>query len=329
MEPEHYRKKIIGAITKVSKNRDNHSKVCLIPYCTNKAINSHSQQKGGPLASIAENGQVYATSRNTLKNLLRKNDRYNLQPIAKVTRFRGFCVEHDTSLFNEIENFPIDPHSRKHQFLLFLRSFCFEYATKRDSYELFKDFYVQAKPFLPTESKQSLEQILEGRRQFLDIDGPFYESKIFSSLATEDWECIETRNFSFPHNIGLSCAGTMALNEELVREHLIENPEKPFPFVAFTIFPNANGTDVFYSILSEFMSEASSFFLELAKCNISQRVNFDALARSEDTCMRPSLWEGIGKEAQSDVLRFMTADWSENTRGVLPQLIQMQDSTKN
>lgn len=90
-----------------------------------KVIDAHSIQKHGALSLIADNGQVYAISRNfgDIKRS-RGGVTYTKQGINMVSTFRGFCEKHDSQVFEPIDKFPLVP--TQHQILLMHTAPCVE-----------------------------------------------------------------------------------------------------------------------------------------------------------------------------------------------------------
>jgi len=73
-------------------------------------IDAHSIQKNGVLSAIAEDGHVYAFSRD-LSDIKRNHGAASLtkQGVNRVSTFRGFCSRHDTEVFRPIDTMPLLP----------------------------------------------------------------------------------------------------------------------------------------------------------------------------------------------------------------------------
>lgn len=96
--------------TKLLSKKQKHQ--CLFDDCEKQAINSHSISSTSALALIAENNHLIAPvfDRNDIGNDVKEylsNDEINLEfkPIGinNASTFKGFCADHDSSIFNNID----------------------------------------------------------------------------------------------------------------------------------------------------------------------------------------------------------------------------------
>lgn len=99
--------------------------------CSAKSIASHTVQRGGGLAAIAEAGHVLTTFVG-FHDLARANGSPEPRKIGinDASTFPGFCNKHDTELFSPIEQsmLEIDPEKA---FLFLYRAICLELVRKR------------------------------------------------------------------------------------------------------------------------------------------------------------------------------------------------------
>ena len=98
-----------------------------------RVIDAHSIQKNGSLSLIADNGHVYAISRNfgDVKHH-RGGVTYTKQGINTVSTFRGFCEKHDSQVFAPIDTVLLVP--TQHQILLYAyRALCREVFVKENA----------------------------------------------------------------------------------------------------------------------------------------------------------------------------------------------------
>src|SRR5258706_8331890 len=107
--------------------------------CT-ESIDAHSIQKSAVLSLVAQNGKIYAPSKN-FGDTKRSKGRitFTKQGVGKVSTFRGFCGKHDNELFEPIDNSPLAP-SQEQITLYAYRSLCREIFVKENSVALFQNY---------------------------------------------------------------------------------------------------------------------------------------------------------------------------------------------
>lgn len=92
---------------------------CCFPDCKNLAINSHILQKNGILTQISNNGHIYVLRGDFLNpNLFF----FKKSGLNTTYTFKGFCMEHDKSIFRPIEDFEIDYEDYNSQLLFAYRT---------------------------------------------------------------------------------------------------------------------------------------------------------------------------------------------------------------
>lgn len=106
--------------------------------CT-ESIDAHSIQKGAVLSLVAQNGKIYAPSKN-FGDTKRSKGRitFTEQGVNRVSTFRGFCGKHDNELFEPIDNAPLAP-TPEQVALYAYRSLCREVFVKENAVALFRD----------------------------------------------------------------------------------------------------------------------------------------------------------------------------------------------
>jgi hypothetical protein len=129
--------KIISAANAAADERclyfDRDGKRC---KCT--PIRSHSLQKNGPLASIAENGHVIRVSPALRAQKIEDRAFFERVGVRNASTFLGFCNQHDTEVFSEIET--LDGMLPQRAPLLFaIRSFALEHRHKQTMVALQKE----------------------------------------------------------------------------------------------------------------------------------------------------------------------------------------------
>lgn len=81
--------------------------------CKSLAIQSHSLQKNGPLASIAESNHVVKVGPSLKARPMEARLLFERTGVKKASRFPGFCEQHDSEVFSAIEtkNLSLDKSS--------------------------------------------------------------------------------------------------------------------------------------------------------------------------------------------------------------------------
>ena len=107
-----------------------HPDASLVNCSTPSSIQSHTIQRRGGLAAIAEDGHVYSTKKAFIE-IDKRNGQIGMAKIGvgKASTFPGFCSRHDTELFRPVElaESKLDIYNG---FLLSFRALTYELATK-------------------------------------------------------------------------------------------------------------------------------------------------------------------------------------------------------
>jgi hypothetical protein len=101
MEKREYR----NANTACKKQAEKIAITCCYPGCTNKSINTHILQKNGILSKIAPDNHLWQLE---IDNYAEDNFTFRRRGLKEVLSFNCFCNEHDTKLFQKIEQGDID-----------------------------------------------------------------------------------------------------------------------------------------------------------------------------------------------------------------------------
>lgn len=142
--------------------RDCHT--CLHPLaspeaCSHGVIDSHTVQRRGGLAAVAENGHVLSPKRGAF-DIERNNGEIVPTRIGlrDASTFPGFCNRHDTEMFRPVEQAGANIDHRN-AFLLSFRAMGYEYVMKQFSlvnYPVFRDYIDRGTDFRRQVMAQSL-----------------------------------------------------------------------------------------------------------------------------------------------------------------------------
>jgi len=301
------KKKILAGLGKAEKAAKRRKYKCIVPECNEDSIKSHSQQKKHQLESISEDSQVVAMKKSLYDVFNRDvNELLKELPIGEVSRFSGYCNQHDTSIFSPIENGNIDIQKAEHNFLLLLRAISHEYATKRGMYDRQKDILFKIGEYFSYEGRRNYEASLAGVKYYVEKDAPYYLSRVFRILESKKWSEISFNSFVIERNLGVSSTTCFSPFRENHSEWMRENFDKVQPFLSFSLLPESNRTTIAFVWLSEFDDHCNEF-KEICKDqeNILNILNTYALCESEDVCIKPSVWGKLSKNQRSEIYRHM------------------------
>lgn len=182
MKPKQFEDRLNRLFHKaINKNRN-----CCYPNCENTAINSHILQKNGILSSIANDRHIYVSKTNFFNSELFF---FTKSGLNVTFTFKGFCKEHDKSIFQPIEDFEIDFDNYGNQLLFAYRTLLNE---KRKKEVLIDWYHLQINDeLLGKEINKSIarESIVQDKLAIKDLE--YYESKMLSDLN------LKTENFNF------------------------------------------------------------------------------------------------------------------------------------
>jgi hypothetical protein len=161
---------------------------------------------------------------------------------------------------------------------------------------------------LGRDTVEPLIQVLEGKKAALENEIPFYTDQ-FGQVATE----VEKNKVSFrwlriDQALGVSCTTTVSLQfKQYETRERAENADPQYPVMTFSIVPEAQQTHVIAAWLQADDAHSAYVRSELENTSDLSRLgvflNRMAFAESENTTIKPSLWEGLGSEQQQLVVR--------------------------
>lgn len=323
---EGQRKKLImSGIGKAEKASNRRKYKCILPECNLISIKSHSQQKKSQLEAIAEDSEVFAKTQSLYQMFKsEKRELLSKKNIGEASRFKGYCNKHDTSIFSPIENGNLDINNPEHNFLLLLRCVSYEYANKREVYDRQKDILSKIGDFFSFEGKKDFEASIYGMKVFLELDAPYYMSKLFKILETKDWTGIKYNSFIIEKNIGVSSTTCFSPFRESHSEWMNEHFEEPQPFISLSVIPCENSTAISFV----WFSEIHKYCVEFSKISAEQDdifrlINTYVFSESEDVCVKPSLWEKLTEREKELIYQHMGDSDSLPNSNLLPIVLSV------
>ena len=203
-------------LTKFTKTMK--SKQCVFPSCTNqgKIISAHSIQKNGPLAQIANNGNIYQIQSEIT------NGKDNLQVckvgIQKASAHYMFCEQHE-QMFSVIENnkFHI---IKEHVFLASLRSLMVELYKKNFAIQFFNK---NSKNITTTSfSENFLNEYISGL-EFGKNDIDSLITIYLNALSKKSYDNFKYLVLEFPSPIGIVSAGAIHITSNFTNTVLLQD----------------------------------------------------------------------------------------------------------
>lgn len=284
-----YQKRILASLQRAEKKFEKKHR-CMCPGCNEWAISSHSQQNHGQLASIAENGEVIAMSRSILASLV-QSDAMTPPPIVpsptrvnKATTFLGFCNKHDTSVFIDIEQKSLVKDNPDQVLAFHRRAVAYEMWNKQ------KQIAVE---------KAVNPSLLADKEDLLKAD----EKYLWGSLWVEDpMTDVEYEWLILDRNIGISLATCIPCLDDLsfdsyMRSFLnvdAQEYETSRPCFTLSICPELNKTHIVMCWRKKDNTNVSHCRSRLLNPKLrASFLNECIFVKSEDYCLRPSLWNGL------------------------------------
>ena len=314
---------VVRALGEAQRRVNQERYQCLFPGCIEIAIQSHAQSQAAQLASIAENEWVYAIQTNHYQTA---RNRPVADPIQRVrpgnaSTFPGFCRKHDAELFRDVDTNNLVRGSQNQAKRLFLRAIAHEYAIKRKMV-LWDTVLLEAGgDAIPPEVREFMTANREGKQLFVDIDGPAVLARAFGLLDSDDrlMTCWDT----IPSNIGISC--TCCISPLVGDDRNLQlNANSIQTVFSASIVPGAAQTHIVASWLPEDDEYSDWITVDFTStAGLESFVNRIAFAECDDTCIRPSLWEGLNRETQFEIFRAIMPNFIRDVHAA-PRIIQLQ-----
>lgn len=288
------------ALVKVEKTLSKKRYKCLHEGCEELAVKSHSQQKNGPLRSIADdNNKVYRLDDDLQRSYeLDKDDfkfNFALKGIVESSVFPGFCNEHE-KLFSIFENEEITGNNNQQFCALFYRTHCYEKSRKRREVDrwsqLSKDFAdIYGGP------QYSIDTAVQAHRKHIRNTSDYQIKIAYNMMKNGDYSPLTTKHVVIPKNLNVSCSSTINLHLDDFPAYAAKHPDSPLPGFTFNLLPGKQNTHIVFSWLKEFDTYAQWLNEAIENEDQFERfLNRFAFCDSEDACINPTLWNSIDSE---------------------------------
>ncbi|MDH3514869.1 MAG: hypothetical protein OEM83_08375 [Gammaproteobacteria bacterium] len=244
--------------------------------------------------------------------------------ITEASTFKGYCSKHDEVIFKPIESRPLDPDDQEQAFVLFVRAFSYEFAQKRRMLEWQTLILKEVRNIVARELLEHFETLREGLAAFFRQDAPYYMVRVFSALENKNFSDLTTVWKTVNENIGLSACCVFSPLLDGHEEHMRKTWGTPQPLVAFNLVPGKSATHVVASWLPNSNEYCDWINDEVrTKEGLELFINRCAFAESEDTCLRPSLWESLSESEKKTAELAMVPAHNRGPLASMPRIVKL------
>lgn len=281
---------------------------CMVPGCGDNAIKSHSQQRNGAIMAIAEGNHVIAIKRRVVPTLFGAVP--NEPPKCDIARigvrqasvFKGFCSHHDVEIFKSIDTLKLGENKDEQMIALHRRAVAYEIRNKEKMC-----YIIGAAIGLNENCDRHRQAYVEDLGQLLTADikyswNPLWEDNPISNLDYE-WVTINK-------NIGVSLTSCIPPLNDLSFTAYMESCKdclgtysRSRPFFSLAIVPEESQTHI-VMVWNKFDGSNVDSYRRLL-CNpadIGVFLDKCVFDKSEDFCLKPSLWASFDNDVQAAVI---------------------------
>lgn len=281
---------------------------CMYGECMETAINSHVLQKNGILNQIAEDGHLVAIK----ENFYSDSERLEIGStgVNNTYCFKGFCIDHDTKLFNEIENRKKLKFNQRQQLLFAYRCLCNELHRKEVAYNFSGSLIRKEVGKIESLEKMALfTSFRAGTSQALRELNQL-KALFENSLINNDFSIFDLSIFDLPIlNICVSTLLNIGSNTDSISEPTIIN-----------IFPYNNRAKVLFCNLKSKPStwaESQKEILLTGKDSKKIKVINDIIVlRAEFWVMSPALYRSIPKKELENFKKEVLQNAMDHSEGL-------------
>lgn len=300
---------IFGFTKRADKARKRGS--CLYPVfdgpCGKPAISSHTVQKRGGLAAIAENGHVLTTMVGFI-DLVKTGARPTPQRVGikEASTFPGFCASHDSGTFSLIEQEDAAV-SFQSAFLFYYRALCLELVRKRHALQTTEKL-LGMDAGLPIDRQVHMQSIVSSATTGLRLgisELEKYKLEADANLLQQRWEAIRYCFVQFDSVLPIVTA--FAIQQEYdwqgSRLQYLGNLTHILDVVSISI-TSYNGASWAIFAWPEASGTADRFvssFLSIDPSQMAERLVAACFDLAENNYIDPRWWRGIS-QASRDAL---------------------------
>ncbi|MBL0190524.1 MAG: hypothetical protein IPQ18_04025 [Saprospiraceae bacterium] len=290
-----------------SFEKDGRTKVCFFhdqTQCKGKIKKAHSLQENGVLNIIASevdgNKVVYCFQR------MEKNpfDQYlGFEKIGKVnaSTFFGFCDKHDTTLFQKIENNPVNIIKDEHKFLLCYRAAARSYHRKIEQVASFQN----SKLYNHQNLKKDQQSGIVGSQAAVD---ELEEHKPFLNniLQSNNFNELRYLTHIIDYQIPIACTSVMTPKVYLDNSifNFSDDPKVKYEHVYLTVLPTKTNTQILYACIPSH-TKSMKFIddLEQLSPDVLRRVTCSLMVNEiENGFISPKIFDKLTEEEKTKLI---------------------------
>ena len=303
---------MLKIFSEINKHVNGKKWECIIDGCNESAINSHLLQKNGILNNVVENGHIIE---------MKMEDYFKWKPNKAPIRFvskgvndafslKLFCNNHDTRLFKDVENHPLDLKNYRNQLLLSYRVICAEIRKKEIGIE-YNIRILNSRTLFGIIDKQSIELFVKGSKIGIE-DLMHYKSLIEQELEKPNSQFL-FEVYKYPL-IQVFCAASFSISPE-------KQNQQPWKTVFIHGIPYDSN---FYIIVGYHKDYVSDWILKyvqdwanLNEAKLEEKLTNLFATRVENWGISPNLFRTISKEKIDIFINFFqknTMSYDENLK---------------
>jgi hypothetical protein len=249
--------------------------------CSGEVINSHTLQRGGALAAMAENGHVIS-ARQATERLFQNKGRLVPQKtgVRSASTFPGFCNTHDTAFFLPVESGQL-PLTRASAFLLSYAGLAYpaQVNIQQTLHHMIAGMRLGINDL--QHWKDQLDQMhRSGDTSEIGLMAVTFEGVLpfvaaFGKLPTVDFQGVKRQSLMSRSVSALSLTVTVAAGRTVAVFSWFDGPQSAG-------------------------AQMANSFANVAEDDRPSALLRYCLASTENIHMRPSWWDGLTKEERSD-----------------------------
>lgn len=275
--------------------------------CKNQAIKSHSLQRKGPLQAISEHGHVIKIGHSLKAKPFESRELFELTGVKKASTFPGFCSEHDTSLFSEIEGRKVDLCEQT-ALLLFIRSIAIEHYKKKLTTSLYRNMFEQLGDEIRNDRKDYLRYAIRGSS--IAVKHGEERLRLYFSLLHKripsNFHFVAAR---FAETLPFSCTGATEPDSDMNGNSLFLKDPLKIKWNTISTFCGCIGGSYYFFIggLQRYRDHRALKFLrsvDLCSRDTAAMIFTLCATHFENLYARPS-WVETLKQSEIDLLKYM------------------------
>lgn len=293
-------KQLQARLNKLLEKAKNQNRKCYWNGCQSNAINSHILQKNGILTGISTNGHIIVLKTDFLNPEL---FHFKRSGINKTFTFKGFCKDHDKSIFQPIEDYEIDFDNYKSQLLFAYRTILNE-KRKKEFLIDWNNSQLHDSILSNVVDKKHILKLSEQNKLAIN-DLEYYENVILSNLESDSEDYVFNVRYLKELEVCLASYFTFETTRE--RQEHIKKTGNDFELLTdifISLFP-LDGESVFImGYLKSMHEKCGDFvttFFEIEESNLLLKISNLMLRRCEQWACSEQFYEKHIKDREKEI----------------------------